>query len=69
VRQGVGTVSLVYVEGKCEAAHIINGVSFGSSYADDVAIFFGNFKIYYIRHIIRALKEADARLPEIKVCG
>ena len=35
-----------------------------SDYDDDICIFFGDQKIYLVRHIIRAVKEAELYLKE-----
>jgi hypothetical protein len=68
MKEDFGTIDLIYVAGKSEGAHSINGVTFGCPYGDDTAIFFGNFRIYYSRHISRALKEAHLRLSSINIC-
>ena len=47
--------------GKCNLAKI-GDVEIKSDYEDDVCFFFGNQKLYLLRHIRRAYEEAKAKL-------
>ena len=40
----------------------INDVEIGSDYEDDICFFYGNHKLYFKRHIIRAFNEAKEKL-------
>ena len=42
----------------------IGDLTMTSDYDDDICIFFGDQKIYLVRHIIRAVKEAELYLKE-----
>ena len=55
--------SYVVMHGKGVFASI-NGIEMVSDYDDDICIFFGDQKIYMVRHIIRAVKEAEVYLKE-----
>ncbi|MBX4200995.1 hypothetical protein KW786_02595 [Candidatus Parcubacteria bacterium] len=41
----------------------------GSSYEDDIAFFFGEYCIYFKRHILRLLKESKSKYKEIYPTG
>ena len=45
---------------------VVNGVEYGNDYDDDVAILFGDKRIYLRRHIERALNEARSALASMK---
>ncbi len=46
------------ISGKVPNAISIDGVSHGADYEDDIAFFYGEYKIYLKRHIIRLIKES-----------
>ena len=50
--------------GKHENGVVINGQSLGCQYEDDVAIFWGNIRLYLKRNLLRAFQEAQAIFPE-----
>lgn len=43
-------------------AMVINGVHYGSDFADDIALFYGQHRLYFRRHALRAFEEACAVL-------
>jgi hypothetical protein len=57
---GSGTLKFIRVIGKIPNAFVIDGKAIGSDYADDVAIFYGEYRLYVGRNIIRALNEIEA---------
>jgi|SRR3989344_3852598 len=46
------------VSGKMQNAFVINGKSYGSDYEDDIAVFYGEYRIYLKRHIVKAFQES-----------
>jgi hypothetical protein len=53
---------LMTVYGRFPHAFVANGVDLGCDYEDDLAFFYGNEKIYFTRHIVRAFTEVRAKL-------
>jgi hypothetical protein len=58
------TFTIEYGKGR---AMTINGVTLGSDYEDDVAFWFGQYRIYLHRHIERALNDAHEKLSSLPV--
>lgn len=54
-----GRFTLIVVAGFKPNAYRINGVSYGSDYEDDVAIYYGKSRLYIGRHLLRALIEVS----------
>jgi hypothetical protein len=54
-------ISFSTCHGKCCLAEI-NGVRIEGEYPDDVAFFFGPQRLYLVRHVVRAYKEARSAL-------
>jgi hypothetical protein len=52
------------VSGYSPNAMMINGIALGCDYHDDVAIFWGNSRLYLVRHLFRAFHEANAAFPD-----
>jgi len=50
--------------GKCNLASI-NGRAITSDYDDDICFFFGDNKIYFKRHIIKCIQEAEKKIQEL----
>ena len=48
--------------GKAPNAMVVNGVTFGCDYEDDIAVQFGSRRLYLRRHAIRAFQEVTAVL-------
>jgi len=46
------------INDKAPNAISIDGVSYGADYEDDIAFFYGEYRIYLKRHIIRLLQES-----------
>lgn len=42
----------------------LNGVSYGSDYADDIAIFYGQYRVYVRRHLLYALDTLASIYPD-----
>lgn len=52
--------------GKCPTAYQIGEDTFGCEYSDDVAFYYGDKRIYLIRHIKRLLDELPNKINNIK---
>lgn len=54
-----GKFTLNVIAGRNPNAFRVNGVSYGSDYADDVAVYYGQIRLYIGRHLLRALIEVS----------
>lgn len=45
------------INGYCPNAGSINDFKISCDYADDTALYFGRYRVYYRRHLVRAVKE------------
>jgi hypothetical protein len=45
--------------GKIPNAVVIDGKSYGTDYEDDIAFFYGEYCLYFKRHIIRIIQESE----------
>jgi len=51
--------------GKCNAMAIGEKVKAKSDYDDDIAFYYGSYSLYFKRHIIRALQDAQGKITEL----
>jgi hypothetical protein len=62
---GAGRLRMVVVSGYAPAAMVIGDDRFGCEYADDCAVHFGPLRLYMRRHLWRAWREVQLRVPRI----
>ncbi|MYN06568.1 hypothetical protein [Pseudoduganella aquatica] len=58
-----GKFRFIVIGGKAIGAISISSWDFGSDFEDDVAIYFGRFRVYLVRHIQRAVDELNSAYP------
>ena len=54
------------IKGKCPAAFQIGQIFLGNDYENDIAFYYGDKRIYLVRHIKRLLEELPSKINEIK---
>jgi hypothetical protein len=53
------------ISGYSPQAMLVNGTALGCNYHDDIAIFWGNTRLYLVRHLFRAFHEANAVFSDL----
>jgi hypothetical protein len=61
--EGLGKFTFNVVAGLAPSAFELNGVKLGSDFEDDIAIYYGEKRVYLRRHLLAALNAAVKNFP------
>ncbi|MFK3943947.1 hypothetical protein ACI2KC_20050 [Pseudomonas monteilii] len=61
--EGVGKFTFNVVSGYMPTAFNMNGIQLGCNFADDIAIYYGEKRIYLRRHLLVALEAVTKKYP------
>lgn len=60
---GIGKFTFNVVPGLVPKAFKINGIRLGCDFADDIAVFYGEKRLYLRRHLLRAFEAVEKNYP------
>jgi hypothetical protein len=64
--EGLGKFTFNVIAGLAPSAFNLNGVKLGSDFADDIAIYYGEKRIYLRRHLLAALEAVVRNYPQAR---
>ncbi|MBI6563311.1 hypothetical protein YA0745_12035 [Pseudomonas synxantha] len=61
--EGLGKFTFNVVSGLAPEAFNLNGIKLGCDFADDIAVYYGEKRVYLRRHLLRALEAVAKNYP------
>jgi hypothetical protein len=62
--EGLGKFTFNVISGLMPSAFDLNGVKLGSDFADDIAVYYGEKRVYLRRHLLAALEAVVRNYPK-----
>ncbi|WP_256344841.1 hypothetical protein [Pseudomonas gingeri] len=64
--EGLGKFTFNVISGLSPEAFSLNGVKLGCDFADDIAVYYGEKRVYLGRHLLLALKSVERNYPPVR---